>query len=124
MSSHFDKLMELNKDLLGKCNWVKSKSVDELKNFIVEEANEVSEAVDKKDFENLKEELGDLIFVALLLAQRKESEGKFTVHDVLEEVNQKIIRRNPHVFGDKVITDIEEIEKEWNKIKAMEKSKQ
>ena len=121
MSSHFDKLLGLNNDLLQKCNWIKARSAHDFKKFIIEEAGEVAEAVEKGDVKNLREELGDLIFVALLLAQHQELHGKFTVHDVLEGVSEKIIRRNPHVFGDLQLTDLHEIEVVWKKIKEKEK---
>lgn len=83
------------------CPWDLSQNFDTFKKCLVEEAQEAVSAIEKKDFVNLQEELGDTMFNIIFLTNLAEEQGLFTLDDVIDGVYQKMITRHPHVFGDK-----------------------
>jgi tetrapyrrole methylase family protein/MazG family protein len=85
-----------------------------------EEAYEVLEALDQKNFEHLCEELGDLLLQVVFHARLGQESGTFTIEDVLESINSKLIRRHPHVFGDTLINSSEEQRVHWERLKKHE----
>lgn len=95
------------------CPWDKAQNFETLKTFLLEETYEVLEAIDNKDYEKLKEELGDLLFQIIFQAQLAEEEGKFTLQEVIENVYNKMVSRHPHVFGDIKLKTKEEVLKSW-----------
>jgi tetrapyrrole methylase family protein/MazG family protein len=104
------------------CAWDKEQTSKSLKPYLIEEAYEVYDAIDINDPENLKEELGDLLYQIYAHSQIASEAGLFTLDNVAEAITEKLIRRHPHVFGDdKPATSNEVIEK-WEKIKKKEKS--
>ena len=105
------------------CPWDRKQTAESLKKSLMEECGEALEAIDKKDDENLCEELGDVLLVVGMIARIKEEEGKFNISDVLSGVNDKLIRRHPHVFGDAKASSPEEVLKLWNQVKEEEKKK-
>ena len=105
------------------CPWDRKQTAESLKKSLLEECNEALEAIDKKDDENLCEELGDVLLVVGMIARIKEEEGKFNISDVFSGVNDKLIRRHPHVFGDAKASSPEEVLKLWNQVKEEEKKK-
>jgi MazG family protein len=82
------------------CPWDRQQSFDSIRKYTLEETYEVLDAIERRDFANLTEELGDLLLQVLFYAQMAEDEGRFTISDVLETLNRKLIRRHPHVFGE------------------------
>jgi MazG family protein len=86
------------------CPWDREQSFDSIRRHTVEEAYEVLDAIERRDWPHLKEELGDLMLQVLFYAQMgselAEDKGRFTIADVMETLNQKLIRRHPHVFGE------------------------
>jgi tetrapyrrole methylase family protein/MazG family protein len=121
----FLKLVNILKKLRGKngCPWDKKQTHKSLMKYLFEESNEYNEAVLKQDAENMKEELGDVLLQIIFHAQIAKENKMFDIYDVLDTINEKMIRRHPHVFGNSKATTEEEIRKEWEKIKAEEKSK-
>lgn len=105
------------------CPWDRKQTAESLCKSLIEECDEAIEAIDKKDDENLCEELGDVLLVVGMIARIKEEEGKFDISDVLSGVNSKLIRRHPHVFGDAKASSPEEVLKLWNQVKEEEKKK-
>ena len=103
--------------------WDRKQTAESLKKSLLEECGEALEAIDKKDDENLCEELGDVLLVVGMIARIKEEEGKFNISDVLSGVNSKLIRRHPHVFGNAKASSPEEVLKLWNQVKEEEKKK-
>ena len=104
------------------CPWDREQTNETLLPQLIEEAYEVAEAVRKRDDQNLREELGDLILLAVMHAQIAEEAGQFNIGDVLADVSQKLIRRHPHVFGTSVVRDAEGVVKQWEAIKQEEKN--
>lgn len=103
------------------CPWDKEQTHQSLTKHLLEEANEVIEAIEEEDPEHLTEELGDILLHVFLHAQIAEDAGFFTMEDVLASLNEKMIRRHPHVFGDLQIDDPEELIKQWQEIKKEER---
>ena len=119
----FERLLVIMDELREKCPWDKKQTFDSAKRYTVEEATEALEAIEKKDWNNLKEELGDTLFNILFLCQLAEEEGLFTVRDVLEYNHQKMVGRHPHVFGDVKASTPEEALAAFLKAKEEEKKK-
>jgi len=84
----------------GGCPWDREQSFDSIRKYTLEEAYEVFDAIERRDFPHLAEELGDLLLQVLFYAEMAANEGYFTIADVLDHLNRKLIRRHPHVFGD------------------------
>jgi len=103
------------------CPWDREQSNETLLPSLIEEAYEVAGAVHARDDENLREELGDLILLAVMHAQIAEEEGRFNIAEVLEDVASKLVRRHPHVFGESVVRDTPGVMKQWEAIKREEK---
>jgi MazG family protein len=84
----------------GGCPWDREQTLATIRKYTVEEVYEVIDAIDREHWEDLREELGDLLLQVLFYAQIARDEGKFTIFDVLETLNRKLVRRHPHVFGE------------------------
>ena len=103
------------------CPWDRKQTLESLAPNILEEAEEVSEAVQSKDVDNLCEELGDLMVVIFMEIEIAKEKNLFTYSDVLKGAIKKFVRRHPHVFGDVKVSTHEEALAVWKKIKREEK---
>ena len=123
VQGRFERLIEIMRKLRapGGCPWDAEQSHESLKRYLLEEAYEVIEAIDGKDRALLKEELGDLLLQPVFHAAIAEENGDFTMDEVLDAINEKLVRRHPHVFGDLVIESSEAQVQNWEKIKSQEK---
>ena len=121
----FNDLVEIISTLRapGGCPWDIKQTHESLKECLVEESGEVIDAIDKKDDDNLCEELGDLLLQVLMHAQIASEGKRFDINDVIQGVSEKMIRRHPHVFGDIKVSSAEESLALWKEIKRQEKSK-
>lgn len=125
MSHPIEKLqtiMEQLRDPQSGCPWDKKQSFETIVPYTIEETYEVVDAIYKKDYDNLKEELGDFVFQAIFYSQLAKEKGLFDFSDVIEGINDKLIRRHPHVFGEQTFSSDEEINANWDKVKAEERS--
>jgi len=104
------------------CPWDREQSIASLKPYLIEEAYEVLDAIERQDWVHLPEELGDLQLQIIFQSQIASEEGKFTVDDVLRSINEKLIRRHPHVFDRESIDSAEGVKVRWDQIKAQEKA--
>ena len=120
MPERFKKLKELAAFLRGPkgCPWDKKQTIKSMLKNISDEAKEVEEAIAKEDHENLKEELGDLLFNVIMIAQIAEEEGHFTISEVLHDIEEKIMTRHSWVFGEDKAKTPDEALKLWNKNKG------
>ena len=95
----------------------------DLRAYIVEETYEVIDAIDREDPQALSEELGDLLYIIVMLAEINRDLGHFDLTDVLTQINDKLIRRHPHVFAGTFYENEQQLADQWNAIKAAEKKK-
>ncbi len=105
----------------GGCPWDREQTFESLRAYVIEEAYEVVQAIELGDTRGLVEELGDFLFQVVFISQIASEEGKFNVSDVIESLHDKLVRRHPHVFGEKKAGDSEEALKTWNAEKLKEK---
>lgn len=119
----FTKLRQIIAELRGPngCPWDKVQTHHSLKKYLLEEAYELVEAINEEDIDHIIEELGDVLLQVLLHAQIGEDEGYFSIDEVMESLSAKMIRRHPHVFGDKHAETAEDVVKNWQEIKQEEK---
>jgi MazG family protein len=103
------------------CPWDREQTHKTLARYLLEEAYEVLEAIHEGDPEKLKEELGDLLLQIVLNAQVAADDGKFTIDDVAQGINAKMIRRHPHVFADSQVNDARGVVTQWQQLKEEEK---
>jgi MazG family protein len=107
----------------GGCPWDREQTFDSIKPYLLQESYEVMDAIDRQDWPELAGELGDLMLQAVFFSQMAAEEGHFTVKDALLSINEKLIRRHPHVFGEESAETAGEVLKRWDEIKAEEKEK-
>ena len=124
LADAFLELTELVEKLRGPggCPWDAQQTEDTVKTYLLEEAYEAVDAVDRRVAEDLCHELGDLLFQILFLTTIASEKGHFDLLRVMKEITDKMIRRHPHVFGDAKVADAEEVAENWEKIKKQEKS--
>lgn len=115
-------IMKSLRDPENGCPWDIEQSFATIAPYTIEEAYEVAEAIDHQDMDDLKLELGDLLFQVIFHAQMAEEEGSFNVHDVIHAVSDKMVTRHPHVFGDKHIEDADAQTIAWEEQKARERA--
>lgn len=120
---HFKKLEDIMAQLRSKdgCPWDMEQTHETLKICLMEETAEVLDAIDSCDDPLLLEELGDLLLQVVFHSQIAKEEGRFTLKDVVEAISNKLIRRHPHVFGDKECADADAVISQWEAIKQGEK---
>jgi MazG family protein len=106
----------------GGCPWDRKQTFDSIKSYLLEEAYEVMDAIDKQDWAGLEDELGDLLLQPVFFAEMAAEQGRFTIADSLDRINQKLIRRHPHVFGDAQADTAEDVKLRWDEIKLGEKA--
>lgn len=116
----FDEFVAIMKRLRHECPWDKEQTHESLKKHFVEEAYEALDAVDRKNFDDLRGELGDVALQVVFHAIIAEEEKRFTLEEVFAEVNAKLIRRHPHIYGDAVVNSGAEQSALWDKIKMTE----
>ena len=117
------RLAELTARLRGPdgCPWDRAQGYDSLKGLLLEEAYEVVDAVNTRDFDGLEDELGDLLFQVVFYSRLAEEDGRFALAGVIERVHRKLVRRHPHVFGEVKARTAEEALKSWNSVKERER---
>lgn len=104
------------------CPWDREQTLASLAPYVIEEAAEVVDAIERGDLDNLREEIGDLLFEGVFLAEVTRTEGVFDVADALTTVSDKLVRRHPHVFQRDVSLTPAEVKAQWDVIKAEEKA--
>jgi nucleoside triphosphate diphosphatase len=118
------------------CPWDREQSFDSIRKYTLEETYEVFDAIERRDWPSLKDELGDLLLQVLFYAQMASEAGHFTIDDVIHSLNRKLVRRHPHVFGEEAAAaagnsasglsidgiDAPQVLRNWEEIKRLEKS--
>lgn len=121
----FTKLVDIMRTLRSEqgCMWDRKQTHESIKPYLIEEAYEVLAAIDHNSPDDLREELGDLLFQVIFHAQLAAEKGDFHIYDILEHIIEKMTRRHPHVFGDTKVDNTKEILANWEQIKQTEKKR-
>ena len=119
----YEELLDIVAELRSEhgCPWDRAQTHESMISCLRDECEEVVQAIDKKDDENLCEELGDVMLQVLMNSQIAAEEGRFTMEDVVDGLAKKLVRRHPHVFGDEKAQTPEEGLASWEAIKRQEK---
>lgn len=127
----FNRLLDIMDDLREKCPWDKKQTLESLRHLTIEETYELGDAILNNDLQEIKKELGDLllhiVFYAKIGSETNESSSSsvagFDIADVCNEICDKLIHRHPHIYGDVVVADEEEVKQNWEKLKLKEGKK-
>jgi len=121
----FERLVEIMARLRapGGCPWDREQTFASIKKYTLEETYEVLDAIDRKNWEDLREELGDFVLQAVFYAEMAQEAGLFSIEESLDHINAKLIRRHPHVFAEETARTEADVRKRWEEIKAEEKKK-
>jgi nucleoside triphosphate diphosphatase len=119
----FQKLVDIMARLRapGGCPWDREQTFDTIKPFLLEETYEVMDAIDARNWKELAGELGDLLLQAAFFAQMASEQGLFRIEDALDAINEKLVRRHPHVFGTETAHTEGDVRRIWSEVKAEEK---
>ena len=117
------RLLEIMNELREKCPWDREQTIDSLKTLTLEESYELLDAINDKDYDEIKNELGDLLLHIVFYSKIASEKSKFNFNDVVETIIKKLIVRHPHVFDSKKNITKQEVEKNWEKIKLKEGKK-
>lgn len=122
----FQRMLEIIDQLLGPngCPWDREQTMKSVRPDLIEESCELVDAIDSEENHHIQEELGDALFVVAFMCKLAEKEKRTHIKDVLKEINEKLVRRHPHVFGDTVVENSAGVIHQWNKIKSTEKGKE
>lgn len=119
----FERLLNIMDELREKCPWDKKQTFESLRYLTIEETYELSDALIENDLQGVKEELGDILLHVVFYAKLGEEAGAFEMTDVLNNINNKLVTRHPHIFGDVKVANSDEVKENWEKIKLKEGKK-
>src|SRR4051812_23647397 len=117
LTAEFLRLVEIVRKLRVECPWDREQTHESLRPMLIEEAYETIEAIDSKDYTELKKELGDLLLHILFHSDLATESGSFTLEDVMRTESEKLIYRHPHVFQDTKVADAEHVSRNWEQLK-------
>jgi XTP/dITP diphosphohydrolase len=118
--TEFARLLDIMDELRAKCPWDKEQTFDSLRHLTIEETYELSDAILEKDLPEISKELGDLMLHIVFYAKLGEEADSFDIADVLKGINEKLIRRHPHIFGDVKVNSADDVKDNWERIKLDE----
>lgn len=119
----FGKLLEIMDELRVKCPWDKEQTLESLRTLTIEETYELADAIMDNDLQEIKKELGDLLLHVVFYAKIGAEKGAFDISDVIHNLNEKLIYRHPHIFGDVKVQNAAEVEENWEQLKLKEKGR-
>ena len=111
------RLVTIMNELREKCPWDKKQTIHTLRQQTIEETYELADAITEKNWNGIKEELGDLLLHIVFYAKIGEEQNEFTLREIVDEVCEKLITRHPHIYGDVTVADDEEVKRNWEQIK-------
>ncbi len=115
----FKRLLEIMDELRKGCPWDKKQTIDSLRHLTIEETFELSEAIIASDYDDVKKELGDLIMHIVFYSKIAEERQLFDISDVLNGICEKLIIRHPHIFGDVIVKNADDVSNNWVKINML-----
>jgi MazG family protein len=122
MNSNADisRLVKIMDELREKCPWDQKQTIHSLRQQTIEETYELADAITEKDWNGIKEELGDLLLHIVFYSKLGHEKNKFTLQEVIDGVCEKLIKRHPHIYGNVIATNEEDVKKNWEQIKLSE----
>lgn len=117
----FRRLLEIMDELREKCPWDREQSMESLRKLTIEETYELADAILNADLQEIKKELGDIMLHMVFYAKIGSEKGAFDIKDVLDGINEKLVFRHPHVFGNVEVANGKEVEENWEALKMKEK---
>ena len=117
----FERLLNIMDDLREKCPWDSVQTFDSLRTLTIEEVYELSDAIIRKDLQEIKKELGDLMLHIVFYAKLGSETGTFDIEDVLNTIAEKLIYRHPHIYGNVNVQNAKEVSENWEELKLKEK---
>ncbi len=117
----FNSLLDIMNELRGKCPWDMKQTNETLRTLTVEETYELADAIIESDDKLIKKELGDLLLHIVFYSKIGSEKGAFDIVDVIDNINEKLVYRHPHIFGDVEVKDAKEVEENWEQLKLKEK---
>ena len=114
----FERLLLIMDDLREKCPWDKKQTIHSLRNLTIEETYELADAILREDYNEIKEEVGDLLLHMVFYCKIASEEGRFDIGTALHHICEKLIKRHPHIYGDVSVTGSEEVKKNWKVLVA------
>lgn len=118
-----DRLVNIMNELREKCPWDKKQTIHTLRQQTIEETFELADAITDKDWQGIKEELGDLLLHIIFYSKIAQEEKQFSLQEVIDAVCEKLIKRHPHIYGNITVKDDDEVKKNWEQIKLSEGKK-
>ena len=119
----FARLLKIMDELREQCPWDKKQTLESLRNLTIEETYELADAILDNDLKGIKEEIGDIMLHLTFYAKIGDEKGSFDIADALNAICEKLIFRHPHIYGDVVVKDEEEVKANWEKLKLKEGKK-
>ncbi len=119
----FGELLDIMDKLREECPWDRKQTMESLRNLTIEETYELADAITKNDLNDIKKELGDILLHIVFYARIGSELKSFDIKDVIESINEKLIYRHPHVFGDTLVADENEVKENWEHLKIKESKK-
>ena len=116
----FERLVNIMDELREKCPWDKKQTIQTLRQLTIEETYELTDAITNNDYKGIKEELGDILLHIVFYAKIGTEQNQFTLDEVINGVCEKLIFRHPHIYGDVIVKDDEEVKRNWEQLKLKE----
>ncbi len=117
IGSAFERLVNIMDELREKCPWDRKQTIHTLRSLTIEETYELTDSIIEEDWQNIKEELGDILLHIIFYARIAKEQSKFTLEEVIETLCNKLIVRHPHIYGDVKVQNEEDVKKNWEAIK-------
>ena len=122
-ASAFLRLVQIMDELREKCPWDKKQTIQTLRQLTIEETYELTDAITEEDWKGIREELGDILLHIIFYAKIGAEQNQFTLDEVINGVCEKLIFRHPHIYGDVIVADEEDVKRNWEKLKIKEGKK-
>lgn len=119
----FLKLIQTMDELREQCPWDRKQTIQTLRSMTIEETFELADSITETDWKGIKEELGDLLLHIVFYAKIGKEQGQFTLEEVIEGINNKLIARHPHIYGDVKVQNDDDVKRNWEKLKLREGKK-
>ena len=123
LGNAFLRLVEIMDELREQCPWDRKQTIESLRSLTIEELYELADAITEKDWKGIREELGDLLLHILFYSRIGKEQEQFTLQQVIEGISEKLISRHPHIYGDVVVRNEEDVKQNWEKLKLKEGKK-